>query len=119
MALCRGPNAGYGSVGLLEPRIHQVGENGPPVYRQRSLVLDTHGMIEASSKTALRGRAKRTRRQSIRSFPHGSFIRASLRTRADEPAHATLPFSLLQSPETIVYKRVLTVREYPFRADRT
>jgi len=31
MALCRGLNVGYGSVGPSEPRIHQVGENSPPI----------------------------------------------------------------------------------------
>jgi hypothetical protein len=74
MALCRGLNAGYGSVGLLEPRIYQVGENSPPVYRQRSLVLDVCIKIEVFSKAAFGGRAIGLRRQRFYSFPHGSFI---------------------------------------------
>jgi hypothetical protein len=73
MALCRGLNAGYGSVGLLEPRIDQVGENSPPVYRQRSLVLDTRVIIEVFSKAAAGGCAIGLRRERIYSFPHGSF----------------------------------------------
>jgi hypothetical protein len=74
MALCRGLNAGYGSVGLLEPRIYQVGENSPPVNRQRSLVLDRRVRIEVFSKAAPGGRAIGLRRQRVLLFPHGSFV---------------------------------------------
>jgi hypothetical protein len=73
MALCRGLNAGYGSVGLLEPRIDQVGENSPLVYRQRSLVSDTRVVIEVFSKAASGGRPIGLRRERIYSVPHGSF----------------------------------------------
>lgn len=77
MSLCRGLNAGYGSVGLLEPRIHQVGENSPLVNRQRSLVLDARVRIEVFSKAASRGCAIGLHRDRIYSFPHGSFITPS------------------------------------------
>ena len=60
MALCRGSNAGYGNVGLLEPRIYQVGEKSR-FQRQRSLVSDTRVVTKAFSKTARRGCARGTR----------------------------------------------------------
>lgn len=74
MALCRGLNAGYGSVGLLEPRIYQVGENSPPLYRQRLFVLNPCIETGGFSKAASGGRAIGLRREQHHSFPHGSFI---------------------------------------------
>ena len=72
MALCRGSNAGYGSVGPLEPRIYQVCEKSR-FQRQRSPVSDIRVTMTAFSKTALRGCARGTRTPSILPFPHGSF----------------------------------------------
>ena len=72
MALCRGSHAGYGNVGLLKPRIYQVGEKSR-FQRQRSLVLNTRVLTNAFSKTARGGRAEGMRPLAISPFPYGSF----------------------------------------------
>lgn len=59
-------------MGLLEPRIYQVGEKSLS-HRQRSLVPDTRVRTEAFSKTAPGGPVEGARRPLISPFPHGSF----------------------------------------------
>jgi hypothetical protein len=58
----------------LEPRIYQVGENSPLVYRQRLLVLNPCIKNEVFLKAASGGRAIGLRRQHFFPFPHGSFL---------------------------------------------
>jgi len=73
MALCRGSNAEYESVGLLEPRITRLARRAA-FQRQRSLVSDTRAEITAFSKTAYGGCARSARPLSIPPFPHESFL---------------------------------------------
>jgi hypothetical protein len=43
-------NAGYDSVGLPEPRTYQVGENSPPIDRQRWFRFDLGVQLEDLKK---------------------------------------------------------------------